>query len=677
MSNSNDFFWWEKPDNVVHESVTPYIKHLESEQSYRQKENFKFMKMYGNYDLYNLRSYAPLSNENSVSTVNRVTLNIIQSMVDTVTSKIAKNRPKPTFLTEGGNFSQQRRAKKLTQFAEGQFQATDFYAKAAQAFTDSCIFGTGILKIYKEDNEIKVERVFVDEIKVDDRECFYGNPRQLHQTKFIHRDVLKAAFPKFKGLIDGLNLENTEFLNGSQTQNSNMILVTESWHLRSGRKAKDGRHSITISNATLLDERYDKDYFPFVFFRWGLRPLGFFGQGLAEQLQGLQVEINKILRTIQVSMHLVSIPKIFVEAGSKIVDSHIDNKIGGIIKYAGTIPSPGQLGQIPRDLFEHLDRLYNRAYEIAGISQLSANSEKPSGLNSGKALREFNDLETERFMSTAQRYEAVFMDASKQMKDLAKEIDEDLKAQSDEDSKDSEGYKVKVKGKKFIQTIKWSEVEMDEEDFIMSVFPTSALASNPSGRMQDVQELIQAGFVSKEDAMKLLDFPDLDTFYNFANAGLEDIERTIEEFIDQGTYSTPEPYQNLELGITKMQQAYLLFKSQNAPETRLDLFRRWIEDAKAMLDKAALDVQAKEMQAQMKAQQDLDAENAAIAAEEEAAKIAETAVDPVTQAPLDPATQAPLDPMAAAPIDPLGAPTLPAEAVALDSQIPTDVTMPQ
>ena len=53
-----------------------------------------------------------------------------------------------------------------------------------------------------------------------------------------------------------------------------------------------------------------------------MRPVGFFGQGLAEQLQGLQLEINKTLRTIQVSMHLVSVPKQLVEASSKLVSSH-------------------------------------------------------------------------------------------------------------------------------------------------------------------------------------------------------------------------------------------------------------------------------------------------------------------------------------------------------------------
>ena len=67
-----------------------------------------------------------------------------------------------------------------------------------------------------------------------------------------------------------------------------MVKVIESWHLSSGPKAKDGKHTI-CTNATLFKEDYDKEYFPFVFFRWNVRPVGFFGQGLAEQLQGLQL----------------------------------------------------------------------------------------------------------------------------------------------------------------------------------------------------------------------------------------------------------------------------------------------------------------------------------------------------------------------------------------------------
>lgn len=589
--NQNDYYWWKAPKDTLFSSIFNYTKYLETHQSYRTDENNKFMRLYGNSEKLPMRTSA---RSETSSVTNRVTMNVVQSMIDTVVSKITKNKPKPMFLTEGGDWSMQRRAKKLTQFIEGQFYATDFYQKASTCFLHSCIFGTGALKIFRVGSEIVVEHVMIDEIEVDDNESIYGHPRQMHQKKWIHKEVLKNMFPDEEMFIDQVGKDTNTYTNYKPEFHTggDMIKVVESWHLPSGKDeegnvTKDGKHTICIENRTLLEESYDKEYFPFVFMRWGLRPLGFFGQGVAEQLQGIQLEINKILRTIQVSMHLISIPKIFVEASSKIVSAHLNNKIGGIIKYAGVKPDAGSLGVIPPELFSHLDRLYSRCYEIIGISQLSATAAKPAGLNSGKALRIYNDIETERFMSVGMRYEQMFLDAAEQFIDLAREID-----------KEHGGFSVKVKSGKFMNSIKWKEVDMDEDKYMMQMFPTSALSSTPAGRLQEVQELLQAGFVGKEDAKKLLNFPDLEGFYNMENAGLEDIERQIEMMIDEGEYQTPEPYQNLNLGIQKMQQAYLMYKSQGAPDDKLDLFRRWMSDADSLMKSAQQDVQQQMIQQQ-------------------------------------------------------------------------------
>ena len=594
QDNSNSYYWWKKNKNEAHEAVFPYLNHLDTNQAYKQQDNLRNMRLYGNLEFTGMQAFNYMRVEPTFNIQNRVTLNVVQSMIDTVVSKITKNKPKPYFLTNGGDWTLQRKAEKLTQFAEGQFHGTDFYSKAAWAFKDACIFGTGVLKVFRggaNGDTIEVERIFPDEIMIDDSEAYYGAPRQMHQRKWIHKDVLKNMFPSKAADIEfagstGQRMENYRERMGD------MILVIESWHLPSGKKAKDGRHTICIDLATLLDETYTKDYFPFVFFRWNQKPMGFFGQGIAEQLTGLQLEMNKILRTIQISMHLVSVPKLLIEASSKIVTAHLNNKIGGIIKYAGTKPEWAPLAGVPAELFSHLNTLYQRAYEIIGVSQLASNAQKPTGLNSGKALRTFNDLETERFMETAQRYERAFLSASEIMLDLAKDIAED-----------TGNFSVKVPGGGFLKTIKWEDVNMEEDQCLLQLFPISALSSNPASRLQEVQELLQAGFLSKEDGMKLLDFPDLKSFYNMANAGLEDIERQIEFIMEDGDYQTPEPYQNLKLGLQKFQQAYLMYRSQNAPEERLDLLRRWMEDADALLNKAATEQMAQQHAATVEQQQ--------------------------------------------------------------------------
>lgn len=621
--------WWKAPKDSAHENVIPFIKRLDTTQTYRSQDNLRHMRLYGNYDMVGLNAYS-YNHIDSASVTNRVTLNVVQSMVDTVVSKITKNRPKPMFLTDGGDWSLQLKAKKLTKFCEGVFQSCGLYEQAPQVFQDSCIFGTGAIKFFIENNQIKSERVFIDELVVDDTECFYSKPRQMHQTKFIHKDILVAKYPDLMLKIEQASASSDNYTT-DRSHNKDLIRVIESWHIPSGdvvdSKGKpidhDGRHTITISTCTLVDEPYTKTYFPFIFFRWNVRPVGFFGQGIAEQLVGIQLEINKILRTIQVSMHLTSIPKVFVEASSKVVTAHLNNKIGGIIKYAGTKPSYESVGSVSPELFMHLDRLYTRAYETIGVSQLSAQSQKPTGLDSGKAIRTFNDLETERFMSVAQRFERTFIDAAKIVVDMAKDLYKDLGK-----------LDVKVKGRKFLETIKWEDVDMEEDKYLLDVFPISALSSTPTGRLQDVQDLINLGVVSKEQAVKLLDFPDLESAYNLLNASLDDIERMIERMIVEGIYETPEPYQNLEMGLRMVQQAYLYYKSQNCDEDRLELLRRWMEDCQGMLkmQQQVLPTQQQQVQQFSQAGQDEAAANVVKQMEGQANPLVEQAL-PLQQPP--------------------------------------------
>ena len=570
---------WYEAKNEPHVYVYPYIKKLDNLQSITQEENIKHMRLYGDREYEGIKTFSVTSRGPYYAGQHRITLNIVQSMIDTAVAKITKNRPLPYFLTSDGDFSQTRRAEKLTQFIEGQFHAANVFEIMPKVFKDACIFGTGIVKVLREGKKIICERVFPDEIKVDNNESIYGKPRQMHQLKWIHKDVLISMFPNKRGSIEGV-ISDTTYGIDKTTVNGDMVLVTESWKLPDGDK-ENGFHCITIINDTLFKETYTKNYFPFVILRWNEKPLGFWGQGIAEQLAGLQLEINKLLKVIQVSMHLVSVPKIFIEASSKIVTQELNNQIGSIIRYAGAKPEQGSLGSIPPELFSQLDRLYQRAFEIVGISQLSAGSQKPAGLNSGKALRTYNDLETERFSLVAKQYEKSHLDLAEIMVDFAKDI-----------GKETRNYEIKVPGSKFLKTISWKDVNMDDDQYIMQIFPVSAFSQDPSSRFQEIQELIQAGFIPKEAAMKLLNFPDLKGFYSLEQASIENLEMQIEKMIDKGEYESPEPFQNLAYGIKLMQQAYLKYKNDNAPDDRLELLRQWMSDAQELLLSATAQQQA-------------------------------------------------------------------------------------
>ncbi len=228
--------------------------------------------------------------------------------------------------------------------------------------------------------------------------------------------------------------------------------------------------------------------------------------------------------------------KVFLERGSQVAKEQINNQTWGIIEYEGQPPRFFVPQTVAGEVFSHLDRLYNRAYEISGISQLSATSLKPAGLESGVALREYSDIETERFVIVGQAYESAFLEVARQMIDLAKDVSEEGKT-----------YEVISYGDKDIEKIKWSDINLREDQYRMKVYPASLLPTTPAARLQTVIEMAQAGLIDKTETRSLLDFPDIEQFNKLATAPMEEAEMLVEEILEKGKYHPPEPFSNLQL----------------------------------------------------------------------------------------------------------------------------------
>lgn len=567
---STDVYWWKEDAERIYQTISNYVSFLEKNQPYQVQDDKRHLKLYGNNDIFSLRPRAY-----SHTRSDRLKVNVVKSICDTATAKIAKNKVKPTFLTSGGDWSMQNKAKKLEKFALGQMYGAGFWEKAQAAFKDCTVMGTGVLKIYREGKDIYIDRVLKPEMKVDMADAVYGAPRSLFQNKYMAREILIDMFPEHEKKIMAAMRPDTNDETGFSYFDSkaDLIKVTEAWHLPSGENSNDGRHVIIIQNDTLVCEDYLRDYFPFAFMHWTRPIYGFWGVGLGDILQGIQIEINKILKENQDIFHLMDIPQIWIEAGSKIVSSHFDNQIGAIHEYTGTAPLPQVMGKVSPERFSYLIWLIEQAYETSGVSQLAAQAKKPDGLNSGKAIRTYHDIETERFAMVGRQWEEFAMEAVHQLIDLAREID----------AEEPGGYEVMVEANRFSETINWKDINLDEDQYIMKVYPTSLLPVEPAGKLEYVQEMMQAGIYGPEEGRKLLDFPDTQALNSLLDADQDDIQLLIETFIDKGEYHPPEPFQNLELGIKMLQRAYLRAKLNKVPEERLDLFRKWIAEAAVML----------------------------------------------------------------------------------------------
>lgn len=562
--------WWTEnlsPEDVAN-SITTTLDQLHKSQTQRQAQSLTSARLYGNLTMMaSATGFSPLTT-NTTGPKAHITYNVAQSCVDTVAAKIAKNRPKPLFLTSDGDHQQQRRAKKLNQFVDGVFYENGYYQLAVDVFRDAAVFGTGVIHVFDHNDRVAFERVLATEIYVDEVEAFYGKPRQLHRVKSVDREVLKDEFPDSAVEIARTNITTTSI---GQPHVADMLTVRESWHLPSGPNAKDGRHVITTDKTVLFEEEWDKDFFPFAFFHWCKRLYGFWGQGLVEQIQNIQLEINKLLWTIQRSMHLAGTFKIFMENTSKIDSNHVNNDIGTIIKYTGTPPQYVTPSSVPPEIYQHLQTLKNDAFSQAGISQLSASSVKPAGLNSGRALREMNDIESDRFMVVGQAFEQLALDVAR------------LSIATIKDIAGRGSFKITVPGRKTLKKIDWKEVSLDEDDYVMQAFPVSSLPTDPAGRLETITEMAQAGYLSPVQARRLLDFPDLAQVEGLTNAEEDYLNAILEKMVDEGEYTAPEPYDNLALARELANEYYAKGKLNNLDQERLELLRTFMAQIEQLM----------------------------------------------------------------------------------------------
>ena len=563
--------WW--ADEDPHEDLIVAFRDLETADSTRRADYMRYIRLYGNRDFY---GYTPFTHDR-VYAAERSTLNVVKSVCDTAVSRLSRSQPRPRFITHGGNWSLKRRARNLEKFVSHAFYAARFNMLAPKILMDAAVMGTGVMKVFRHGQEITFERVFPGEVFVNQADGFYGEPRTFYQRKFIDREVLLDMFPQYANQIRNADRTTNDMDYGVDSL-VDQIEVVEGWHLPSGPDTNDGRHCIVITNATLYDEPWEKGYFPFVFVRWTDRLLGFWGMGIAEDIMGIQLEINRLMIRINKALHLMAVPRIYVENNSKVRKSFFNNDVGTIIPYTGTPPQIAAPPVLPREVFDHLEMLYARAFEIAGITQMAATGRKPSGLDSGVALREYQDIESLRFTTVSRQYEQMYIEAAKQVVDLGKDIY----------AEDNEYSVVLSKDKNTIEAVDFSEVDMEADDYVLQVHPSSSLPVTPAGRLAFVEQMISLNLLGPDEAKRLLDFPDLEAQLSLDRAASMLIDRNIEFMLDDGRYMPPPPYQDHTLALKKVQAALQNAEQNGVPEDRLDLLRQYLVSTHQMMQRAQM-----------------------------------------------------------------------------------------
>jgi hypothetical protein len=557
--------WWKAQSKAQRalEAISTF-SYIKEQQQYRYRQSGIYARLYGNMPLFNYAGYSTAKmGMASNLPIDRPTMNVIQSCIDTLTSRVTQSRPRPVFLTDNADYKQRNMAKQMNTFINGELYQTKAHQMGELMLRDAEIFGTGCVKIYEtSDHKVGLDRVLQTDILVDPNESMYGFPRQMFHPKLVDREMLADNFPEYRSIIEKAEQAYPAYDGDSARTIADQVMAVEAWHLPSSKDADDGLHIIACSAGSIFEEPWTKDKFPFVFLPYSPGVMGFWGQGLCEQLMGTQVEINKLLIQISQSLSLVGVPRVFIESGSKVVKAHLNSNIGAIVEYSGVKPIYEVAPCIPQELYAQLQRLVEYAYQQAGVSAMSAAAQKPQGLNSGEAIRNYDDLQSDRFAALVRRYDNMYVELAYQILDLASDI-------AARDGK----YQTVYPDKNGTKQIDLPKLNPEENPFVIQCFDASSLPRDPAGRLQKITEMMQAGIISVPEGRRLLDYPDIEQVDKLANAPEERILKILDDIVDSGKYTPPDPFMDLMLATQLVTQYYNLYESCGLEESKCQKLR--------------------------------------------------------------------------------------------------------
>lgn len=592
-----DARWYLADDKHVANKLTTVAKAIRKNDQARKANFERYASLYSNLPILGLTPRRYTQQQVNISR-DKLALNVIKSCSDSFVAKLTNEKPRISCVTTGGSWDMQRRAHMLETFLDGQFYETDFYETAPLVALDMAVFGTGTVKIYSdgegEDERICLERVMPLDTFVDDAEAFSGPKyvRSRYQEKYIDRLVAMAAFADgddelAEKLATAPRDETDPQAQAGVTDNTytDTIRIVEGWHLPSRAGAEDGRHTIACGDILIFDEKWDKPYFPFVDLYRQKPQAGVWGIGLAEELQGIQFELNWIANAIRRATRMSGTLRWWVENGSNVNTQYISDIIGSVGRYSGTPPIAMTPPIAAPELYEREKWLQSEAYSLSGVGELSATSSAPANEESGKAKEIRLDTESERFSPAFTEYHLFFYKVARQIIALSREIGER-----------NASFKVKAVDRgQMMKVISWADIHLEEDEYFLQMVPTNALARDPSRRVQQLIDRVNAGLMTQQQAQRLDNsfIPDLQAEDDYTNASFNLTMRMITNIVEDGHYDPPEVFMDLghnENGqfvagesVRRFQMARIKARMDDVPEDRCELLERWMVQARDLV----------------------------------------------------------------------------------------------
>lgn len=489
--------------------------------------NIRLTKYQRNYALYNqtpvsdLRAKMPMTVGfiddvySEDSTVPK--LNIIKSAIDSVISKISTAHCRPFVNTVKGSFKTIQICKQLQTFFDYYFDEHSVLSKITEALRDACIFDTGYLFLDEADGELHVLE-----------------PWNVY-TRQVEKNNFKSAYIEFPNKsVDTLLDDDYDLLSNAEKRG---LYVTLGYFYDARTKTK----AVLVNRQIRKIDTVKADVVPLVAIYYTLPIIGNTTLSITDMLKGIQIEVDELMKRISDASVLNPALTFFLENASNIKVGQLNNKVGNVVQYnAANGSNPVEVGTpnfIADQYITLLDNLMEKAYNIVGISQLSAQGKKPTGLDSGVALATQADIESDRFQVLLDQYIRLHVDVSKLMMHIF-QANKDI-----------------IKPNRYNLKLTWGDVEKEYDKMRIQYSAADSLSKDPSEKLKQLQTLAQAGIIPATQIASLLELPDINRGYSVANNAWNTCQTLIDQCIYENKYEIPDyvPFPMLKEQIINMQ----------------------------------------------------------------------------------------------------------------------------
>ena len=428
-------------------------------------------------------------------------VNVIKSAIDTIVSKMANQKVRPYFTSVSGSYNVKQGVRKAQKFFDIWIDKEDVHNKITMAYRNACICNRGILFIDPTDFHIEILPPW--QVAVLNTEKGYGTPKAM----LIKQYRYPSSLLKKQSNVDYVTRK--------------VLISLETKSIKE-----------YIDDQLVSTKEYKADILPIVFLYYNKPVFGNRAPGLVEELDGIQTQLDLINAKLAAASELSPANTTYVIEGSNLKPGDISNRVGLVygVKMPPGVNTPPVVNVTPAPFDpswqSEREYLVKTAYEIVGVSQLSAQSKKPSGLESGAALQTMADIESDRFEVQLNHFIACYIDLVRTFIEIVPK-----------EQKVLDGYGI----------IKWNEIKRDSDTFDVQYSAASALSKEPSEKLKQVLQLSQQGLITPDMVSQYLDTPDLEDVYRGAQAAANACDKKIEAAVNSEDYDIPDyiDYQTL------------------------------------------------------------------------------------------------------------------------------------